>query len=549
MGKVKFYMSHTMTSTEITEEMRVNKVAKQEDQIGVREVAINIDAGDGCVKSYKFRRYDTSKHKVNPDTAIGMSTHINHFFDWVTMQDNQNYNDALIHLINDLDTRLNVERVGIECRKILSEKIKDEPDILMNNIELEYTKDVLRDLFLSNYVILDMIINYTKEISVSNIIVDASIENKLTEEDCTVIHSLILYSKLLYVGGYMRVSIGVQFINVVKAILIELGEMLNDRIHREVNPHGYNETFISRLYHFLLNACSIDYDRHAANLTRFAITGISKDSSGILNLLNEILSSFHRVSLIIKDKDNKDKVPPLYSKVEDWHVYGLVSKNTASYIQNTKKSVVNNDAGVIKPDYIIKMFSNDDKSGEVMSQTSRYDIQSEKTDKEQFMVLKTNAKYIINDILSKMTMGVIVDNLYAVASTSEYSFRTDLNKFVVSHFLESVHHCDVSGVLTLKEFIIVAVYCYELLDKYPSLAAGVIAKMVSRVNANPVDDTLFDGMMFTFHNKEKVIDFINKVASKSYIIVTKDNSVSRQYNISEELVLWIKDGMRFDGVR
>lgn len=510
----------------------------------VRQIMISVDYKDGePMEDIVFRRFHNSKHKANVETIEQMIAHLNHFCDYTTdIMCNEDMENIILDIMHELDEKLNADRVEKAVTDYM-DKYADDDSVVYRNVEVKLYKEVMEEIFLNNHDLMDLVIDYNNRIMYNNMVSVPGVTNKLTEADCFIIHCLILYSKLMYVP-YFRLTVNVGFIEIVRDVLIKLGNRLNERICGLFPQELLDSSFISRLYAFLLNACAVDFDRHKKNIERYAVAGVSKESTAMRSIFDEMLSAFNRISLQVKMDSTDLRLYDERVTIADWDIFGLVTTNTASYIQKTKRRVADNKLGNIKPSYVLKVLSTEDDGGTEMSATSRFEIQAEKVDKEQYQYMQENKAYIIDDIYNKLGRKADVDLIYdSVIATTRDSFCTDLNKMIVSFILMKRYGMDVSNILSLKEFLIICLYAHERLFKYPELAAAILGKVRGRLNNVEITSNMFSDRSFLMHAEERVLGHLSKICSCDYIIVSANNNVSNTMIVTDDLIDWINDGM------
>lgn len=525
----------------------------------VRQIRVSVDYGDGePMYEVVFRRYEASTHKANVGTILKMASHLQHFFDYymvirekekvmeeVVIRDQ----DILLDLVADLEKKFSDKNVDDTVYK----RQKEDPSLNYRDIELGLYQELLDEVYLDNDRLMELIIRYNQRILLDEMIPDPNVENRLTSADCFIIHCLVLYSRLMYLP-YFKIKANVSYIEICRGTLIRLGNTLNDKI-REMGlfiPEETEESFISRLYAFLLNACAYDFERNKKNLQRYAVAGMSKESTAMRSVLDQIITTFSRTALMVKFVVNPIDKERQYDNIEEFDLFGMVSKNTVGYIQRAKKEVVANELGNIKPSYILSILSSDDGDGTEMSTTSRYELQAEKTDKEHYIRMMDNAENIMDDIYVKIARNKDeVKKIYEnIKKTSINTFRTDLNKMMVSFLFLSKHGTDISGVITLEQYVQACIYLYERLSiRYPDLASSIMASSRARLNGIDITEDDFRDELksvdksFLIHDRERVLHQLTKVSSCDYVIVTIEGRISRVYNIKDDLIQWIKDGM------
>lgn len=516
----------------------------------VRQIDVAIDYEDGTeIDEIVFRRYETSKHKANESTVESITTHLEHFFDYVTkIKKCERTEHLVVNVIYEIDKRLNATIIEKSVLKRLEERMDET--VTYRDIEVEIYQEVLEEIFLNNEELIDIMVEYNWKVFRDNMAHDSDVNNKLTSADVFIIHTLILYSKLIYLP-YFRLTINVGYIEICKHLVIQLGDKINNRL-KEMEAFPLEELqngFMNRLYGFLLNACVIEFEKHSKNINKFESVGMSKETMAMKRVQTEILSAFTRIGLRkIKDPNDKTSV---YGNLKDWDEFGMVTTNTASYIQRTKKEVTNNVVGVIKPAYIIKTLSSEDEGGTEISQTSRFEIQAEKNNKEQYQRMMESKECIMDDIFNKIhhtregkTKGDYLERLYdSILKTTKDEFRTDLNKFIVSFVLNSKYGVDVSYVLTLKEFVWVCIYANQcLMLRYGKLAHAIMAKAKSGKNAVVITADMFTNRSFLVHDEERVLRHLVKMCSTDYIIISSTGNISEPLDIESDLIRWINDG-------
>lgn len=536
---------------------RVSKAKTVEATKDVRQLRIVVDGEDSEIMyDVTFRRYEGSTHKANVETIEQMASHLQHFADYfmkvkeslatndVELEIIRREQDVILSLIEDLEHYFS----DIVVEREVEKRQKIEPDRMYRDVELEVYQEFLENIFVNNHALMDLIIQYNKKILLDEMVPDPAIDNRLTSSDCFIIHCLIVYSRLIYLP-YFKIKANVSYIEICRGIIIKIGNAINERMQKMDCFPSYEteDSFISRLFAFLWNACSFDFEKNIKNLQRYAIAGMAKESTAMRSVIDQILTTFSRLALIITIPETPAEETKLYT-MEDlpiWSRFGMVSKNTAGYLQKTKRKIVDNELGNIKPKYIIHVLSSADEGGTEMSATSRWELQAEKTDKEQYQILTANAEYIMDDIyanigLPKDTLSRIYEN---IKKTSLDTFKTDLNKMFVSYLFLSKYGADVSNKITFENYVYVCIYIYERLLRYNALRGAILSSARARLNSVEITEDMFTDKSFLIHNKQQVLNHLTKICSTTYVLVTGDGKIGPTRDIQEDLIRWINDGM------
>ena len=522
----------------------------------VRQIEFVVDYEDGSIMDkIVFRRFEDTKHKANESTIEKIASQLRHFFDYffkikpakeglteLELERIMDQQDLLATLMYDMDAALNVEIVKDEVMRRLD---KDKSAVYRDK-ELEIYKETIDKLLFRNNELINLVMEYVGYVTYGDLDVSSD-GNKLTEADIFIIHCLIIYSKLIYIP-YFRITVEVAFIEVARKVLIDIGNVINEKLkEQDMFPReDVQDSFISRFYAFLLNAASYEFDRHKKNLEKFALVGMSKEAHAMRSIMDQLLYSFLRIVLCVKEIKTPEDAKRLYENdsLESFHEFGLIPKSCAAYIQSTKSTVADHTMGKYKPRYVLKTLSTNDEGGTEMSQTSRFELQQSKNNKEQYDRMVELASDIIDDITSKIGIPMsTIDKIYdSIKSKRADTFRTPLNKMVVSRVLDGIYNNDVSDIIDLRGFLIICLYAHESLIKYPDLANAILAQERGRINNVCITEDMITSKICLQHAKERFLNIITKICSVDYVVVSNSGIMSQPYIVENDLIRWINDG-------
>jgi hypothetical protein len=431
--------------------------------------------------------------------------------------------------LNDLLDRNNMDQAVWEEVKEKSTRFYDE--------KLKYFKRVVTEELVNDVHLGTLISDYVYSNTLKNLTSADNIKEKLFYSDIHIYHCLSVYTKILYFM-YFRFSDETSYKRISKSITIELSSLMN-QMALDIFPKEYtrinNISFMDRLFNYIQFQNRINSRTHTKLQDKFSAIGYSEESLSI-SMLDSVISSLKNFGVITyKRSRGKRKTFDIFKhKYENW---GYVAKNTAAIISSTTKRTVSYMFAQTTP-YVINK-----KSPTVMvdgvSESSKYEILLEKKNKEHYQDMKRIKRYIINDCYENISAESRdeIDKLLEGGT----DIRHQLNKFMVSLFLEQNYEANVLDLITYEEFLTILFRVYERMDKYYRIKHALISPVGNRLNGIRVREKDLEGLLFYRNcNKPKTIKILNKIVGYSY---TFNRDVVRNLNIKDEMIDFIADGL------
>ncbi|MFW6026054.1 MAG: hypothetical protein ACOCRX_06905 [Candidatus Woesearchaeota archaeon] len=429
--------------------------------------------------------------------------------------------------LNDLLNRNKMEQAVWEEVKEKGTRFYDE--------KLRYFKKVVREELVNDVHLCSLISDYIYSNTLRNLTSAGDIKEKLYYSDIHIYHCLSVYTKMLYFM-YFRFSDQTSYKRIAKSVIIDLSSLIN-QMCLDIFPREYsrinNTSFMDRLFNYIQFVNRVNTRTHTKLADKFTAIGYSEESLSI-KMLDSVLSSLKNFGVVTYDRGSYKRFNMFEHDYKNW---GYVAKNTAAVISSTTKRTVNYMFAQTTPHVINK------KSPTVMvdgvSESSKYEILLEKKNKEHYQDMNKIKKYIVNDCYTNISddSKEEINNLME----SDTDIRHQLNKFMVSLFLEQNYEANVLDLITYEEFLIILYRVYERMDKYYRIKHALISPVGNRLNGIRVREKDLENLVFFENcNKPKTMKILNKIVGYSY---TFNRDVVRNLNIKDELVKFIKEGL------
>ena len=484
--------------------------------------------------------YDSKTKKA----IDGVVSQLNHFLAHLDKEDNggdirnQGEGDLSYVIIKFMNLKSKLERN--EMNKIARRR-SEENRTSFKEEKINYFKDVIRDKIIEDDYLRKLISDYCYKYLKKNL-EPSNIDQKLYYSDVHIYQCLSVYSKILYLL-YFEVSELIGYKSLMKSIIIELSELIND-LCPDLFPEEYNiaknRTFMDRMFSYIEFQNTKNSKDHQRLIKKFAAIGYSHEYITI-EMLKSILSSLKSFGPVTFEKTGSSH-QSFNIKENNPEKWGYVAKSTVSWISKiTRNTMVY--LSKYTTNFVISSVYIDDENQdpEETPESSKYEILLEKIDRENYEDMQNIKEFIVEETKKKLSDKSKKKVKQLVEQKTDITHL--YNKFMVSLFLEQEYNINLVHLLTYPEYLYLVFRVHERFEGDLDMKYALISPEADVLNGVRIREKDMDGFKFYHYcNDKRTPKIINKIIGRSYAY-KDDNGDIRYLKLKKGFIKFIERGM------